>query len=351
MEIDIKYLNKSYKSNTNNNKGILNIKKGNNKLKTIKVLKDLNLKINEHEVFGLIGENGAGKSTLLNCLGTLNIPDSGSIVLSTKDYSIDVLKHPQKAKQHIIFSFQDPKFDPRLSVEANLDFHLRMYQIQKEMRKKLIKEHLEKFSLYGKRNNKFFLFSGGQKKQIENIRGFILAEAFRLKNNPFLLITDEPTAYCDYQAKNNIWRELLDIASEFGTVLFATNDLNEAEYLTNRKNGKIGFIKNGSISFTGNISELKDNSTKSMKLLLTTSNNRILVPKTTLESLELTMVSQLNNSNIKVVSENNVIFVENINEEEMNESMTYALEFFSSQNIDLDKVERKKTNLNDLFIN
>ena len=216
-------------------------------------------------MFCLLGNNGAGKSTLMNCIGGIHIPDAGLIYLKTNETEINVLKDAKKAKKSIIFNFQDPKFDTRLSARSNLDFHLRMYMIERETRKKLIIEYLKLFNLYQKKDSKVYFLSGGQKKQLENIRGFITSKALKLKD--ILFLTDEPTAYCDIVAKNIIWEELEDVCSH-GTVLFSTNDLYEAERLVKPKNGKIGFIKEGSIVFSGTLNDLQSKLSKKEYLLI-----------------------------------------------------------------------------------
>ena len=267
MELKINQLNKSFKVVT---------KEGQNKFFSRnkgkcsnQILRNLDLVVKDQEMYCLLGNNGAGKSTLLICIGGIQIPDSGSIVLKNHIKEINVIKEPRLAKKHILFNFQDPKFDTRLSVKANLDFHLRMFMIEREARKKLISEYLKLFNLYSKKDSKVYFLSGGQKKQLENIRGFVTSKA--LIQDDILFLTDEPTAYCDIVAKNIIWDELENICLH-GTVLFSTNDIHEAEKLIKPKNGKIGFIKEGSIVFSGSVFDLQNKLSKKGNLSLITEN-------------------------------------------------------------------------------
>lgn len=340
MELQITNLNKFFKvSRKKSEKSSSIINKKDN---VLHVLKDLNLSILDNEMYCLLGNNGAGKSTLMNCIGGIHIPNSGRILLKSSNLEIDVVKEAKKAKRKIIFNFQDPKFDTRLSVKSNLDFHLRMFMINRETRKKLIEEYLKLFNLYTKKDSKVYFLSGGQKKQLENIRGFITSKA--LKNEDILFLTDEPTAYCDVVAKNIIWEEIESIRSR-GTVLFSTNDLNEAEKLI--KKGKIGFIKDGVISFSGSLSQLEKLLTKKGNLSLITESN---LEASAFRSFTDLLKEQFDSLAINSIPEMNAINIENINQEEMNEVISEAIVYFQSQNIFLNKIEKIKPTLNDLFI-
>ena len=169
MELKITHLNKSFKVTTKEKQRKL--PKRNHNAKYAQILKNLDLLVQNQDMYCLLGNNGAGKSTLLNCIGGILIPDSGSIVMKTNVNQINLVKEPRLAKKHILFNFQDPKFDTRLSAKANLDFHLRMFMIERETRKKLISEYLNLFNLYSKRDSKVYFLSGGHKKHLQNILG------------------------------------------------------------------------------------------------------------------------------------------------------------------------------------
>ena len=343
VELQIKGLNKSFKIKSKKDH-FFNFKTT-KKDKYSHVLNNLDLTIQDKEIYCILGNNGAGKSTLLNCIGGIHIPDNGSILLKNHTKEINVIEEPKLAKKNIIFNFQDPKFDTRLSAKSNLDFHLRMYLIERETRKKLITEYLKLFNLHKKRDSKVYFLSGGQKKQLENIRGFITAKA--LQHEDILFLTDEPTAYCDIVAKNIIWDELENVCSH-GTVLFSTNDLHEAEKLIKPKNGKIGFIKEGSIAFSGSLTDLqKKLSTKGNLNLITESKLDNILFATFCERL----MDQYKSISFSTVPEECSIKIGNISQEEMNDVMAEALEFLNSNKIFIDKIEKLKPTINDLFIN
>lgn len=341
MELRIDHLNKAFKVKSNV-KQLPFLKKNNNVTK-VSVLNNLDLTVQNQEMYCLLGNNGAGKSTLMNCVGGIHIPDSGSIYLKNKQAEINVLKDSRRAKKFIVFNFQDPKFDTRLSAKSNLDFHLRMYMIERETRKKLITEYLKLFNLFVKKDSKVYFLSGGQKKQLENIRGFITAKALIKKD--ILFLTDEPTAYCDVVAKNIIWKELEDICFH-GTVLFSTNDLHEAERLTKTKNGKIGFIKEGSIVFSGTIEDLENKLSRRGKLSLVTESP---LEGINFEIFQKHLSEQFNEIVFTAHPEQRLINLK-INQSQINEVLNEAIEYLQEKKIFIDKIEKLKPTINDLFI-
>lgn len=344
MELVIKQLNKFFKKTDKKKNFKIFAKKGDQE--QYHILRNLNLEIHDNEMYCILGNNGAGKSTLLNCIGGIHIPESGSLILKSANEITDIVKESKKAKRKIIFNFQDPKFDTRLSLKANLDFHLRMYMIEKETRRKLIDEYLKLFNLQSKKNSKVYFLSGGQKKQLENIRGFVTAKA--LRSEDLLFLTDEPTAYCDVKAKNIIWEEIKSICNQGqSTVLFSTNDLNEAEKLTKPSNGKIGFIKNGEITFSGSVKDLQSIFISKGNLSLITESK---INGEALVSFKNLITQQFDSIKVNSSTDTQHINIENITQEQMNEVIKEALVYFQSQNIFLDKIEKIKPSLNDLFI-
>ena len=342
MELQIRQLNKNFKKATKKNRFTRFYK--NNKQDFIQVLNNLNLTIVDSEMYCLLGNNGAGKSTLMNCIGGILLPDTGSIVLKSGIKEIDVIKEPKKAKKRIIFNFQDPKFDTRLSAKSNLDFHLRMYMIERETRKKLITEYLKLFNLYSKKDSKAYFLSGGQKKQLENIRGFITSKA--LQNEDILFLTDEPTAYCDVLSKNIIWGELETICTH-GTVLFSTNDLHEAERLIKPTNGKVGFIRNGSIAFSGSLKDLQKQ--------LSSKGNIRLVTETQLDTnvydnFRTFLLNQYETLSFSSIPDQCAITIGNVTQEQTNDLISEAMEFLQTEHIYIDKLEKLRPTINDLFI-
>ena len=194
-----------------------------------KALDDISFE-SEDEILGILGPNGAGKSTLINCIVTLLKPTIGEITIG----SYSVKNSPNSVRKSVSLAFQEPPFDSRLSVEKNLFFHGKACQIPSQKRKKIIKELLDEFDLTKSVTLKPYELSGGMRKKFDLIRVF-------MRDSP-IYIFDEPTAMVDIVSKNFIW-EKIKILSELGkTILLATNDLSEAENISERvlilNNGK-----------------------------------------------------------------------------------------------------------------
>ena len=97
----------------------------------IHALKNLNLKINEGEIFGLLGPNGAGKTTLIHILTTLIPPTSGKVIIN----GFDILKNPKKVKSKISLMLDFRGRYPHISGYNNLVFFAKIYNVQSYKKK------------------------------------------------------------------------------------------------------------------------------------------------------------------------------------------------------------------------
>ncbi len=98
----------------------------------VQALKGLNLSVKKGEIFSLLGQNGAGKSTLIQILTTYLHPTSGKIVMLEKD----IYKKPAQIRSQIACVAYPTSIDTYLSLEENMMFQSRLYQIPKEDAKK-----------------------------------------------------------------------------------------------------------------------------------------------------------------------------------------------------------------------
>ena len=152
---------------------------------------NLNLKINEGELFSLLGVNGAGKTTTIKMLTTLIKPTSGIVkVLGYR--SID---EKGMIRKNINVSPQETAIAPNLTVLENLDFMAGVYKIKnkKERINKLVKD----FKLEDVLKQKAKTLSGGYQRR--------LSIAISLINNPKVLFLDEPTLGLDVIARAELW--------------------------------------------------------------------------------------------------------------------------------------------------
>ena len=208
---------------------------------------NLNLKINEGELFSLLGVNGAGKTTTIKMLTTLIKPTSGIVkVLGYR--SID---EKRMIRKNINVSPQETAIAPNLTVLENLEFMAGVYKIKnkKERISKLVKD----FKLEDVLRQKAKTLSGGYQRR--------LSIAISLINNPKVLFLDEPTLGLDVIARAELWDIIKELKKE-KTIVLTTHYMEEAESLSDR----IGIIKEGSLIEVGTVKELlKKTKSKNME--------------------------------------------------------------------------------------
>jgi ABC-2 type transport system ATP-binding protein len=154
---------------------------------------NLSLTIEKGEIFGLLGPNGAGKTTTIKMLATLLQTTSGFAEV----WHHNILKEQDAVRRSIGIVFQDPSIDTELTGIENLDFHARMYGLNKEERGKRIAEVLDLVELNDRANVFVKFYSGGMQRRLEIARG--------LMHYPNVLFLDEPTLGLDAQTRHRIW--------------------------------------------------------------------------------------------------------------------------------------------------
>ena len=191
----------------------------------------INLEIKEGELFGLLGPNGAGKSTTLNMLATMMTPTSGNAIINDIE-----ITNQDKIRKSIGMVFQDPSLDDDLTGRENLEFHGRMYHMEKSLRVTRIEEVLKLVGLQEKAKFQIKTYSGGMKRRLEIARG--------LMHHPKILFLDEPTLGLDPQTRRGIWEYIQKLNEDEGlTIILTTHYMEEADYLCDR----IAIIDNGKI--------------------------------------------------------------------------------------------------------
>ena len=212
-----------------------------NAIKTEKLTKEfgnlvavdnIDLEIEVGELFGLLGPNGAGKTTFIKMLATLLRPTSGKAHV----WEHDISKDQNAVRRSIGIVFQDPSVDSKLTGKENLDFHARMYRLNKELREKRVREVLELVGLEDKTKVLLENYSGGMQRRLEIARG--------LMHYPNVLFLDEPTLGLDAQTRRNIWDYIKKLNEEEEvTIVMTTHYMEEADYLCDR----VAIIDHGSI--------------------------------------------------------------------------------------------------------
>lgn len=180
---------------------------------------DISFTVDEGEVFGLLGPNGAGKTTVINILCTLSKLNSGKALIN----GFDADRQRSQVRQSIGLVFQDPSLDDRLTALENLEFHSRVYNIPRSVRKERMEQALNMVELWERRRDIVKTFSGGMKRRLELARGLL--------HHPRVLFLDEPTLGLDPQTRHRLWDFILDLRQREGTTVFLTTHyMDEAEY-------------------------------------------------------------------------------------------------------------------------
>lgn len=189
----------------------------------LKAVDNVSFNIKKGEVFGLLGPNGAGKTTVIKMLSTILKPTDGD----AKVWGYGIQESPDEVRRVIGIVFQDPAIDDYLTGEENLDFHARMYGMDRKTRSKRINKVLELVSLSNKASTLVKEYSGGMKRRLEIARG--------LMHYPKVLFLDEPTLGLDAQTRRAIWEYIKNLnEKEDVTVILTTHYMEEADYLCNR---------------------------------------------------------------------------------------------------------------------
>jgi ABC-2 type transport system ATP-binding protein len=203
----------------------------------------LSFEVGTGEIFGLLGPNGSGKTTTVRLLSCLIAPSEGSARVA----GFDIKKDPLKVREAVGVLTENPGIYDRLSALENMEFFAEAYGLSdKTERQSRIRELLEFFDLWERRNDKAGTFSKGMRQK--------LAIAKAVVHRPEVLFLDEPSAGLDPKAAKDI-RDLMDRMSrqEKRTIVLCTHNLEEAERLCSR----VMIIRKGATLATGSIEDLR----------------------------------------------------------------------------------------------
>jgi ABC-2 type transport system ATP-binding protein len=204
---------------------------------------NLNLHVEEGEIFGLLGPNGAGKTTLLSMLCTILKPTSGKAWVN----GFDIVKESSKVRKSIGIVFQQPSVDDLLTGRENLAMHNLLFGVPKRIRKQRIDEVLSLVNLEKRADDLVNTYSGGMRRRLELARGIM--------HHPKILFLDEPTLGLDPQTREHIWEYIMNLAEkEATTVMLTTHYMEEAEQLCDR----VAIIDYGRIVALDSPQELKN---------------------------------------------------------------------------------------------
>ncbi len=219
---------------------IANLSKSYNKGK-IKAVDELNLTVNNGEIFGFLGPNGAGKTTTIKMMVGLLKPDSGTVTINGHSITED----PLAVKKSISFVPDSPEVYEKLTGIEYLNFMGDVYAVPAELRRERLTYLLDLFSLSDAVGDLIQSYSHGMRQKIVLVGAML--------HKPDLFILDEPMVGLDPRSSNNLKNYMREHCKEGKTVFFSTHILEVAEKLCDR----IGIIHQGRLIACGTMEELK----------------------------------------------------------------------------------------------
>lgn len=209
---------------------------------TVKAVDNINLTINNGEIFGFLGPNGAGKTTLIKMITGILNADSGTIKINGKDIS----QEPIEAKMQFGFVPDDPNIFARLTGLEYLTFMADMYMVPTENRLSLIQKLLERFEMGRAAGDTIQSYSHGMKQKIVVIGALL--------HNPPVWILDEPMTGLDPRSSFDLKEMMREHADSGKTVFFSTHVLDVAEKVCDR----LAIINKGRLILSGSMQEIRE---------------------------------------------------------------------------------------------
>ncbi|MDF2531169.1 MAG: metN1 [Clostridia bacterium] len=225
---------------------VINLSKSfTDKNSTVEALKNINLKVEKGDIYGIIGLSGAGKSTLIRCINRLEEPTSGSVVIDGQDIMKLKDEHMLKVRRRIGMIFQSFNLLSRRDCSKNIAFPLEVSGCHKNDIDKRVDELLALVGLEDKKHSYPSQLSGGQKQRVA------IARALAAKAD--ILLCDEATSALDPSTTKSILALLKEINTRLGiTVILITHQMEVIKEICN----KVAVISDGEIVEQGATFEL-----------------------------------------------------------------------------------------------
>ena len=227
-------------------KGVSKSYKGSSK----KAIDNVDLTIEEGDIYGFIGPNGAGKSTTIKCIVGIHGFDEGEIYLDGKTLKED----PIAFKKQLAYVPDNPDLYEHLSGINYLDFIANIYGVGSE-KNDLIDKYATQFGIKERLADPIKAYSHGMKQKITLIGALI--------HNPKLIILDEPFVGLDPKAAHDLKEILKELCANGKMIFFSSHVLEVVEKFCN----KIAIIKDGKIISSGLTDEVRGNESLEDKFL------------------------------------------------------------------------------------
>ena len=214
----------------------------------VEALKDINLTIEDGDIFGIIGMSGAGKSTLVRCINMLERPSSGKVIVGSDDMAALSPAELRRKRRSITMIFQQFNLLMQRNCLKNVCFPMELEGIPKKEARRKAAELLELVGLPDKALSYPAQLSGGQQQRI--------AIARALATNPEVLLCDEATSALDPNTTHSILELIKDINKKLGiTVVVITHQMSVVEDIC--KN--VAILDEGRVVESGKVADIFGN--------------------------------------------------------------------------------------------
>mgnify|MGYP002291339141 CR=1 FL=1 len=190
------------------------------------VLEGINLKIEDGDIYALVGRSGAGKSTLLRCINGLTSYQEGSLKVDGCEVKELKEKELREFRRHVGMIFQQFSLLERQTVYQNVALPMQCWKYSKEEIDKKVKELLELVGMSDKMNARPRNLSGGQKQRVAIIRSLAM--------DPDVILFDEPTSALDPEMVGEVLDLMKELARDGMTMVVVTHEMGFAREVASR---------------------------------------------------------------------------------------------------------------------
>ncbi len=208
-------------------------------------LNDISLKVNQGEIYGIVGMSGAGKSTLIRCINRLDIPNQGEILYRGQDILQMNKKSLLQTRRKMGMIFQQFNLFMQRTIAQNIHYPLEITKVPAKEAKERVEKLLEIVGLQDKADAYPAQLSGGQRQRVGIARA--------LACEPDLLLCDEATSALDPMTTQSILDLLQDINRRLGiTILLITHEMAVIRQICHR----VAILDGGNVVEEGEVDEV-----------------------------------------------------------------------------------------------
>lgn len=282
---------------------------------------NINLEIEEGEIYGLLGPNGAGKSTAINIICGLLKIDKGNVYVFGKE----IRRDPDFTKGNIGIVPQDLAIYGDLSAYENVSFFASLYGLRGKELKENVEMALKFVGLEDKAREMPKIFSGGMKRRL-NI-------ACAIAHRPKLVIMDEPTVGIDPQSRNHILESVKELNRMGSTIIYTSHYMEEVEAICT----KISIIDHGKIIAEGTKEELES---------IITDVNTVMITVGSVAGINEDKLKEINGVKNIEINENAVKIISSKDVNNLDKIILY----FMSNHIPIKDVKSQTPDLETVFL-